>query len=259
MNPTDRILKIGKKLEKMGLSAFQMKTPSGQPAYFRSYGLQIIPSEAEEIDTGHSCRLMITPHAAQLSAFVEEVLKVLLGLPSGKSRAVSLVSEMKSMRFNASRRVEGWETIAAKDVVTSALKIAVQRYEKSSLTAPHEAEQIDPFTGETLEQRRRYWDRARDALMRGSEVMDSATGSSPQSGREPVVKCPESSPVWREVLGHLGAVIGGYWIPIGDMENMSSSSAQIRLVKALRCRGLKPDLALTIVANAQKRGKRPGQ
>ena len=259
MNPTDRILKIGKKLEKMGLSAFQMKTPSGHPAYFRTFGLQIIPSEAEEIDTGHSCRLVITPQAVHLSAFVGEVLKVLLGLSSGKSRAVGLISEMKSKHFEAYRQVEGWEAVAAKDIVSSALRIAAQRYEQPSLMASQDAEQIDLFTGEGLEHRRRYWDRAKDALKRGSGFMDSAVSPFAQPGGESLAEASESAPVWSDVLGHLGVVIGGYWIPIGDMENLSGSAAQIRLVKVLRRRGLKPDLSLTIIANARKGDKRSGR
>jgi hypothetical protein len=44
MKNTDRLLKIGKRLEKEGLSSFKTATPGGAPAYFRSHGLQIIPS-----------------------------------------------------------------------------------------------------------------------------------------------------------------------------------------------------------------------
>ena len=96
MTPNDRILRIGKKLEKDGLKAFGTKTPTGHPSYFRACGLQIIPSEAEEIDTGKTCRLIITPYAASLSALVTDLIKVLKTGTSGAQRTEALCGALEA-------------------------------------------------------------------------------------------------------------------------------------------------------------------
>ena len=77
MKNTDRLLKIGKRLEKEGLGSFKTATPGGAPAYFRSHGLQIIPSEAEELDTNKACQIVITPEASALSGLVIALLRIL--------------------------------------------------------------------------------------------------------------------------------------------------------------------------------------
>jgi hypothetical protein len=256
MTPTDRILKIGTKLEKNGLKAFGAKTPSGHPAYFRSGGLQIIPSEAEEIDTGHSCRLVITPLAANLSSLVTDLINVLNKAPAGQQRAEMLVEEMKTKTFKDDARAGDWEVAAAKEIVSIALKTSERAISELSHDEPDDWSRIDPFTGEILEHRREDWRHAREILGR------YASREMPKSARTITVGASTargsgaSDLTWLEVRAHLGVVVGGYWIPIGNATTLSGAGAQLELVKALRRKGLKPDIALTIIANARKRPKR---
>lgn len=259
MTPTDRILKIGSKLEKKGLSAFGAKTPSGHPAYFRSGGLQIIPSEAEEIDTGKTCRLIITPLAASLSSLVSDLINILNKAPAGQQRAEMLVEEMKNKTFKDHARAAGWEVAAAKEIVGISLKISERSISEPSLDEPDDWSRIDPFTGEILEHRREDWRHAREILgrysSRGMPKPVRAIAVSAPSGRRSVA----GELTWLDVRAHLGVVVGGYWIPIGNATTLSGAGAQLELVKALRRKGLKPDIALTIIANARKRHKRTGR
>jgi len=256
MSPTDHILKIGKKLEKDGLKAFGAKTPAGQPAYFRARGLQIIPSEAEEIDTGHSCRLVITPLAASLSSLVTDLIKALKAGPFGEKRTGALVEEMKTKTFKDVPRAGEWEVAAAKGIVSVALKISERTFSEPSRDEPDDWTMMDPFTGEIHEHRREDWRHAHEILGRyASREMPRSVRSVEASA----LHHPGSATAnltWLEVRAHLGVVVGGYWIPIGNAAALSGAGAQLELVKALRRKGLKPDIALTIIANARKRPKR---
>lgn len=259
MTPTDRILKIGTKLEKNGLKAFSAKTPAGHPAYFRTGGLQIIPSEAEEIDTGHSCRLVITPLAANLASLVTELINVLNKAPAGQRRAEMLVDEMKAKTFKDDERAGDWEVAAAKGIVTSALKISERPISEPSRDEPDDSTMMDPFTGEIFEHRRDDWRHAREILGR------YASRGMPKPAHTITVSTPPgrvsgaSNLTWLEVRAHLGVVVDGYWIPTGNATTLSGTAAQLALVRALRRKGLKPDIALTIIANARKRPKRNGR
>jgi hypothetical protein len=255
MTPTDRILRIGKKLEKNGLKAFGAKTPAGQPAYFRACGIQIIPSEAEEIDTGKTCRLVITPYAESLSALVADLIKALKTGASGAQRTEALMEEMKAKTFKSAPRLGEWEVSAAKDIVSSALKIAERPFNES-LTEEHEdLSMMDPFTGEIHEHRQEHWRHAREILSRYA----GRGKPRPDVPLRPVVSGVNGSVerhlTWLEVRAHLGVVIGGYWIPVGNVARLTGRTAQLALTKRLIRKGLRPDIALTIIANARKSTK----
>jgi hypothetical protein len=256
MTTNDRILRIGKKLEKDGLKAFGAKTPTGHPAYFRACGIQIIPSEAEEIDTGKTCRLIITPLAASLSALVSDLIKALKAGASGAQRTEALMEEMKTKTFMDAPRVGEWEVIAAKDIVSSALKIAERSFSESRTEERDDWSMMDPFTGEIHEPRREDWRHAHEILGRyaSREMPRSVRSVEASALHQP--GSVTANLTWLEVRAHLGVVVGGYWIPIGNAAALSGAGSQLELVKALRRKGLKPDIALTIIANARKRPKR---
>lgn len=259
MTPTDRILKIGSKLEKKGLTAFGAKTPSGHPAYFRLGGLQIIPSEAEEIDTGKTCRLIITPLAASLSSLVSDLINVLNKAPAGQQRVEMLVEEMKTKTFNGHSMAADWELSAAKDIVGNALKISERSISEPSQEEHDDWSRIDPFTGEILEHRREDWRHAREILGRYSSRGMPKPVRAITVNASPNRDAGTGDLTWLEVRAHLGVVVGGYWVPMGNASTLSGAGAQLALVKALRRKGLKPDIALTIIANARKRPKRTGR
>jgi hypothetical protein len=259
MTPNDRILRIGKKLEKDGLKAFVSRTPTGQPAYFRACGLQIIPSEAEEIDTGKTCRLIITPLAGSLSALVTDLIKALKTGVSGSQRTEALIEEMKTKTFKDAPRSGEWEVTAAKDIVSSALKIAERTFTVSRSEEQYDWSMMDPFTGEIHEHRQENWRHAREILSRyagrGKPRPDVTLRSVVSDINGPV----DRHLTWREVRAHLGVVIGGYWIPVGNVTRLSGSTAQLELAKTLLRKGLKPDIALTIIANSGKSPKCKGR
>ena len=259
MTTNDRILRIGKKLEKEGLKAFGTKTPTGQPAYFRACGLQIIPSEAEEIDTGKTCRLIITPFAASLSALVADLIKALKAGGAGAQRTEALIQDMKTKTFKDVPRDGEWEVIAAKDIVSSALKIAERSFSDSRPEELDDWSMMDPFTGEIHEHRHENWARAREILGRYAGLERSKPARSLRSGVPDLQGTIDRNLTWLAVRAHLGVVVGGYWIPVGNVTRLYGSAAQLGLTKTLLRKGLKPDIALTIIANAGKRPKGKGR
>jgi hypothetical protein len=259
MTPNDRILRIGKKLEKDGLKAFGAKTPTGHPAYFRACGLQIIPGEAEEIDTGKTCRVIITPHAASLSALVTDLIKALKAGASGAQRTKALIDEMKAKTFKDAPRAGDWEVVAAKDIVSSALKIAERSFSESRTEEQDDWSMMDPFTGEIHEHRQEHWRHAREILGRYAGSERSRPARSLRFGVPDFHGTIDRHLTWLEVRAHLGVVVGGYWIPVGNVTRLSGSAAQLGLTKNLLRKGLKPDIALTIIANAGKRPKGKGR
>ena len=259
MTPTDRILKIGTKLENDGLKAFVATTPTGHPAYFRACGLQIIPSEAEEIDTGHSCRLVITPLAASLSSLVTDLVNVLKAAPAGQKRFEAFVEEIKTKTFKEVTEAGEWEVNAAKGIVSAALKISDRSFSEPPRHEPDDWTMMDPFTGEIHEHRRDHWRKDHDFLSRYGRREIPRSARSIAAGASSDSTSGSADLTWIEVRAHLGVVVRGYWIPIGNASTLSDTGAQVELVKALRRKGLKPDIALTIIANARKRPKRNGR
>jgi len=259
MTPTERILKIGKKLEKKGLKAFGSTTPGGQPAYFRAQGLQIIPSEAEELDTGKTCRLVITSLAANLSGLVTEVIKVIRSQSAGRTREVALIEELKTKLFKDMTASGQWEVMAAKDIVSASLNLVERKFEDSSESDSDDCSGFDPFTGEIADHRRHYWSRAQEILGKHS------AGGSHKVTQPILAKDSESPhlgiclPKWVEVFGLVGVAIAGFWIPVVSPVRLAGPRKQADLVRALRRKNLKPDIALTIIANAPKRAKRTGR
>jgi hypothetical protein len=259
MTTNDRILRIGNKLEKDGLKAFSAKTPTGHPAYFRACGIQIIPNEAEEIDTGKTCRLIITPFAASLSALVSDLIKALKAGASGAQRTEALIEEMKTKTFKDAARAGEWEDVAAKDIVSSALKIAERSYSESRTEEQDDWSMMNPFTGEIHEHRREDWRHAHEILGRYAGRGRSRPDVPLRSVVSDINGSVDRHLTWLEVRAYLGVVIGGYWIPVGNVTRLSGSTAQLGLTKTLLRKGLKPDIALTIIANAGKRPKGKGR
>lgn len=256
MTPTDQILKIGKKLENKGLKAFGSTTPGGLPAYFRAYGLQIIPTEAEELDTGKSCRLVITSLAANLSGLVADVLKVLKAQPAGQKRTEALIEELKVKVFKEMPVSEQWEAAVAKNIVSVSLKLVERKFDDQLETDGDDWSGFDPFTGESTDRRRHYWSQAQE-ILRSHSGRERNRMAQPIEARHSTRSHQSStSPQWVEVLGLVGVVIEGFWIPVVNPAGLAGLRKQAELVRALRRKKLKPDIALTIIANVPKGPKR---
>jgi len=259
MTSSDRILKIGKKLEKKGLKAFGNTTPSGQPAYFRAHGLQIIPSEAEELDTGKTCRLVITSLAANLSGLVIDVLTVIRTQSAGQRRVEALIEELKAKVFKDMTTSEQWEATVAKNIVSASLKLAEHKFEDSPVADADDWSRLDPFTGAINESHRHYWSHAQEIPGRNAGRERSKI-TQPTEARNSTRSHPVAASLrWVEILGHIGVEIDGFWIPVASPVRLGGLKKQADLVRALRRKNLKPDIALTIIANAPKRAKRTGR
>ena len=253
MKQTDRLLKVGQKLEKEGLDSFKTSTPGGLPVYYRAQGLQIIPSEAEEIDTNNRCQVVITRDAAALSGLVLATLRVLGQGNDGQRRSTAAVSQFKTLLLRP--MPQGWEQAAAKDIVTAALKLADMPFPAPS--KPSEWGDFDGF-GEHI--MRRYINRRR---IKGDQDENSGAEQPPLSHEhvDPFTGLPErtiasesASPtgVWSEIRGVMGVELAQHWIPVSFPSSSMTSKEQQAILRTIIRRGLKPEIAMTIIANRAK-------
>lgn len=258
MNQTDRLLKVGQKLEKGGLASFKTTTPSGLPAYYRSQGLQIIPSEAEEIDTHNRCHVVITPEAAALSGLVMTVLRILGQGDGGHRRSAAAIVQFKSAL--SAGKPQGWEQGAAKDIVTAALKFA----DKPFPSANKQSDWGDfDGIGEHIMHRYIHRRRLRDEQSNGGafaehtpfghELVDPFTGLPEHKAPKNTAK-PDSN--WSEIRGIMGIEMNQHWIPVSFPSPLMTPKEEQAVLRTIVRRGLKPEIAMTIIANRAKDLKR---
>ena len=259
MKPTDRLLKIGKKLEKEGLGSFKAATPGGAPAYFRSHGLQIIPSEAEELDTNKACQIVITPEASALSGLVIALLRILSEGKEGERRTKAAV-----LAFGAalkSNKNPEWELKAAKNMITASLKAAETPFPAPGRPGDDWGEP-DPFGEPIIGRYSAHWRRAKETLEGRGTNFDPS--SRELSSLDPFTGLPEGPDnsgdipdgVWIEICCIMGVVLGGHWVPVSFPTAPINQRTERAIMKALRRKGLRPEIALTIIANRGKDLKR---
>jgi hypothetical protein len=259
MKPTDRLLKIGKKLDKEGLGSFKATTPGGAPVYFRSNGLQIIPSEAEELDTNKACQIVITPEASGLSGLVISLLRILGEGKDGQRRTKAAILAFRAaLKSNGN---PGWELEAAKNLITAAIKAAETPY-----PAPgrHDDDwgDLDPFGEQMIGRYSTHWRRAKEILESRSNHFDPS--SRELSSIDAFTGLPEGTDnsgdipdgVWIEISKIMGVVLGGHWVPVSFPAEPITQRSERAIMRALRRKGLRPEIALTIIANRAKDLKR---
>jgi len=259
MKPTDRLLKIGKKLDKEGLGSFKATTPGGAPVYFRSHGLQIIPSEAEELDTNKACQIVITPEASGLSGLVISLLRILGEGKDGQRRTKAAILAFRAaLKSNGN---PGWELEAAKNLITAAIKAAETPY-----PAPgrHDDDwgDLDPFGEQMIGRYSTHWRRAKEILESRSNHFDPS--SRELSSIDAFTGLPEGTNnsgdipdgVWIEISKIMGVVLGGHWVPVSFPAEPITQRSERAIMRALRRKGLRPEIALTIIANRAKDLKR---
>ena len=259
MKNTDRLLKIGKKLEKEGLGSFKTATPGGAPAYFRSHGLQIIPSEAEELDTNKACQIVITPEASALSGLVIALLRILGEGKDGQRRTKAAV-----LAFGAalkSNKNPGWELEAAKNIITTSIKLAETPF-PAPVRPGDDWGEPDPFNEHIIGRYSTHWRRAKETLEGRGTNFDP--NSRELSSLDPFTGQPEGADnsgdipdgVWIEISCIMGVVLGGHWVPVSFPTAPINQRTERAIMKALRRKGLRPEIALTIIANRGKDLKR---
>jgi len=253
MKQTDRLLKVGQKLEKDGLDSFKTTTPSGLPVYYRAQGLQIIPSEAEEIDTNSCCQVVITQEAAALSGLVLATLRILGQGDDGQRRTAAAVSQFKLVLLRP--KPQGWELVLAKDIVTAALKFADMPF-----PAPSKPSELGDFDGFGDHIMRRYINRRR---IKGDQDDSSGAEQNPFSHEhvDPFTGLPERTSgseaatrpgVWSEIRGVMGVELSQHWIPVSFPSCPTTRKEQQAILRTIVRRGLKPEIAMTIIANRAK-------
>lgn len=259
MKPTDRLLKIGKKLDKEGLGSFKATTPWGAPAYFRSHGLQIIPSEAEELDTNKACQIVITPEASGLSGLVISLLRILGEGKDGQRRVKAAIQTFCAAL--KSNRNPGWELEAAKNLITAAIKAAETPYPAPGRHGDDWGD-LDPYGEQMIGRYSTHWRRAKEILESRSNHFD--TSPRELSRIDAFTGLPERTDnsadipdgVWIEISKIMGVVLGGHWVPVSFPAEPITQRSERATMRALRRKGLRPEIALTIIANRAKDLKR---
>lgn len=254
-DPKTQLLKLGATLEKEEEHKIVVKAPSGDPMFFRASGLQVIPSEDQELDTGGSCVLVINPKAAMLSGVIIRCLRV-LGLEAGRERAKKVVKEMSDRLVRDRDQAAGaWEVQAAKDLVTIALKWSEKPAKKERPEASQLGEEIptDPFTGEPIpEELMPQWRMAKRRAAR--QMREAEEDALMQFTME---ACAEHQKVvkdgWVVIGGLQGVIAADAWYPVVGPEDQIDEKVIRKVAKGLARRGLKPELAMTVLANIRCR------
>lgn len=254
MNQKDRLLKVGQKLEKQGLAAFKTTTPSGTPAYYRAQGLQIIPSEADELDTNKACQVVITKEAAALSGLIMAVLRILGQGEDGARRSKAAIAQFKTLL--ASKGLNGWEAEAAKDIVSAGLGFADKPF-----PAPVRSDGWGDFEGFGEHIMRQYIHRRRpkDANAADEHGISGNELGHPLMGHEenaPAGAADNSHGEWSQIRGVVGIALDKHWIPVSFPTLEISHKEEQAILRAIVRRGLKPEIAMTIIANRAKDLKR---
>jgi hypothetical protein len=249
-----QLLKLGTALEKGEDHKIVVKAPSGDPMYFRAGGLQVIPSEDQELDTAGSCILVISSQAALLSGVIIRSLRV-LGIVAGRERAKKVVKEMgERLVRGRGQTVGSWEGQAAKDLVTIALKWSEKSAQKERPVTSQLGEEIptDPFTGEPIpEELLPQW---RMAKRRAARQMREEEDALMQFTMEACAEHKkERKDGWVAIGGVQGVIAGDVWYPVVGPEDQIDEKVIRKVAKGLARRGLKPELAMTVLANIRCR------
>ena len=254
-NPHDEILSLGASLKAGRLDDVLLRTPAGEPVLFRAQGLQVIRSEADEIDTGKSCTLVITPSAHLVSSVMVRVLRVFkseIPDPMFKSLSEKLINRIKT---EAASVAGNWENSACLDMLNIALAVKIPAKGKTPNRdgRRRRAEpdmNVDPFTGEPMDSFSHSYHRLKSSLSsgmnRGDEMLDATLGSF-----EKVDNINEEN--WVKIAGIPGLVVSGFWIPVLGPTVVLQKNTEERVARGASRRGLNPQLALLALANMRLR------
>lgn len=252
----DILLKLGASLKAGRYDEIVLKTPAGEPVLFRAQGLQVIRSEADEIDTGKTCTLVITPLAPLVSGVLVRVLRMYRPVvPPGQFQvlAAKLIEKVKS---KAASQPSTWEDSACLDLIAFAMEVKVLPRRKGTTDHPKLQRESqgsfeDPFTGEVIGRWASAYSRLRStgpgSLGMADEVLDDTLGKNvaPLDSDLPtaIVK----------VAGISGLVVSGYWVPVLGPSVVLRPDTEDKVARGLSRKGLNPQLALLALANLRLR------
>jgi len=259
MNPdlSSKLFRLGAALEKGDLGNVFVRSPLGGLMYFRANGVQVISTEAEEIDTGGSCTLVITPVAAVLSGTIIRALRV-LGQKAPRQRVTGALREMIASLVVHKTKVSGtWEPEAAKTLVSIALKWAEKDMESEpQAESPRrgldfvrpELEGLSDDLAEIIERKERRLRSAKPPAGVDDPLFDFTMGAGVEGG--------DQQEGWLMVAGIQGWVVGLTWMPVLGPEDVVDEKVIRKVAKGLARRGLKAELAMAVLANTRSRDEK---
>ena len=252
----DILLKLGASLKAGRHDEIVLKTPAGEPVLFRAQGLQVIRSEADEIDTGKTCTLVITPLAPLVSGVLVRVLRMYRPIVTQGQFQVLTAKLIEKVKSKAASKPGSWEDSACLELVAYAMQVKVLPRQKGAADHPKVQRESqgsfeDPFTGEVVGRWASAYSRMRsigpDSLGMADEVLDDTLGKN--------VATPGSDlpTTIVKVAGISGLVVSGYWVPVLGPSVVLKADTEDKVARGLSRKGLNPQLALLALANLRLR------
>jgi hypothetical protein len=258
----DTITRLGAALEKdAGQSLVVCSTNSLGYALFREQGMQVLPDESHEVDTGGGCLLIVTNRAAVMSGLILRMKGVVEAEVSPTVYAQFCVKLAVLLRGKRDGKAKGWEEGAMKDAVS----LALDYFSKNSVGAKkaQPRKKVDPFTGQSAELPAElpdklpqgdggawgdelplgYWTHAKRTLRNAMQVQEG-----PSKGES------ESAPAII-VCGVAGSIVGRLWLPLVDRTVKLTPGLVRRIVARLIRLKYDPSYAQAILQEMLARSK----
>lgn len=256
----DTITRLGAALEKdAGQSLVVCSTNTLGYALFREQGIQVLPDESHEVDTGGSCLLVITSRAAVISGLILRMKDVVEAEVSPTVYAQFCVKLAVLLKGKRDVKAKGWEEGAMKDAVS----LALDYFSKNPIGAKkaQPRKKVDPFTGQSAELPDElpqgdsgawgdelplgYWTHAKRTLRNSMQVQEG-----PSKGES------ESAPAII-VCGVAGSIVGRLWLPLVDRTVKLTPGLVRRIVARLIRLKYDPSYAQAILQEMLARSKPP--
>ena len=253
-------MKIGAKLEKKGLIGFRAHPRGGVEVYFRCHGLQVIPSEAEEIDTHHACQLVITPLAAGLSGLIFSILRILNSGQDGKRRALAAIG--KFAQILATDRADGWEMRAAKDMVSASISMTEAPFPPAPEDKRSPEFLLESENSHFFFRRNGHWHELQQRLSQLSDRDLEAIGRRHLCAGDHQASTQHDAldgRNWLTLRNVSGVILERCWIPVHFPARPLTCADTRGIIKAITRKGLRPEIAMAIMANHPKKFNRTRQ
>jgi hypothetical protein len=233
---TDIITRLGGALEKdAGRSLVVCSTNVLGYALFREHGLQILPDESHEIDTGGSCVLIVSARADVMSGLALRIKDAVEADAAKESIASFCLKLAELLKAKRDSKEPGWEAVAMKDAVSMAIGHFSKSTDIDKKREPRK--RIDPFTGqdlplpdETPDVELGGWgevdpmyhlQRARRSLRGAMDISEARRGSI-AADQGPIMVC-----------GVAGIMAGKRWLPLVDRATKLTTGLIRRIVARL--------------------------
>lgn len=256
----DTITRLGAALEKdAGQSLVVCSTNTLGYALFREQGIQVLPDESHEVDTGGSCLLIITSKAAVMSGLILRMKEEIQAEVSPAVYAQFYVKLASLLRSKRDGDINSWEEGAMKDAISLALDYFGKNLDGGEKAQPRK--KLDPFTGQSAELPDEltqgdsgawgdelplgYWTHAKRTLRHTMQV---------QAGRSKGES--ESAPAII-VCGVAGSLVGRLWLPLVDRTVKLTPGLVRRIVARLIRLKYDPSYGQAILQEMLARSKPP--